>query len=155
MTASEGILKTSPDVRLAAHTGDANDDPRGESGRGDLLTLGRPRHDGGPTAVRAVGVATGNTATVETVTPGTSGSAGGATGPQTGAVPSLPAGSDPTPAPAATSATPSTGATGATPATDLDRLQQRSTSSTTPADQRAKEGIHQQEKKGLEKLNPF
>ena len=124
---SLGIIKRSPDVSLAAHTGEPTMTPASESGDETLAV--------GPTATVGGGGSLGGTnATIETVTPGS-------------ASPSTPTadGSSDTPA-TATDAT-------ATPAAATTSYSSTTPAKAAPAD-KSKESTSKK-KKGIHKLNPF
>lgn len=146
LKAPAGMLKSSPDVRMAARTGKPTMTPE-ETEAGEVLTPGSLGF-GGPaaaTSTGSTGAATGNSAFVETVTPGTSGSSSTTSDNSGSTVTSTPAGSD-------SSSTSTTGSSTTGASTDSTA---GSTGTSTPAATSSQGESTSKKKKGLKKLNPF
>jgi outer membrane protein assembly factor BamD len=153
LKAPTALLKSAPDVRMAAHSGTPTMTPEDTEG-GDVLTPGALGVGSTGGAAASGGAGTG--AFVETVTPGASGSASTSSTPAASssssasdagtATVATPAAADP-PAAAATSSTSTTDATtGAT--TD-------STANSTTTPSTSKGTSSSKKKKGLKKIVPF
>lgn len=156
-----GVFRSSPDLQMAARTGEPNLEPESDTvSATDVLSGGGQSTIGGGSSS-----APGNTAVIETVTPGSGASGGSSTptesqpAPQQGVTPSTgPHGggdgstegssvpTDPAPAPAANGAQPNAASTQATDAAKKSDLQ---------PDPKKKQESSSKKKKGIKKIIPW